>query len=136
MYLSELSQASMYSCGRCLCPTRVAACDGLADTLQLCKRRPAFWQQQACQGMSGGIDSCHYSLAGYRGNDMYFVELLEIQPIFPFTLLMVCIRRWPSYSRRLWKTTGIGVVWGFTSSFSLHCVVVISSGTVPEQSCH
>ena len=45
-----------------------------------------------------------------------------MQQIFPFTLLMACIRRWPSYSRRLWKTTRIGVVWGFSCSFSLQAL--------------
>ena len=53
---------------------------------------------------------------------MYFLELLEMQRIFPFTLLMAYIRRWPSYSGRLWTTTGIGVVWGFCCSFSLQAL--------------
>ena len=53
---------------------------------------------------------------------MYFLELLGMLQIVPFTLLMAYIRRWPSYSRRLWKTTEIGVVSGFSCSFSLQAL--------------
>ena len=67
---------------------------------------------------------------------MYFLELLGMLQIVPFTLLMAYIRRWPSYSRRLWKTTENWRRFVVQLQFQFASVVVISSGSVPEHSCH
>ena len=42
-----------------------------------------------------------------------------MQEILPSTFEMACISRWESYPRRLWKTTGMVVVWGLSRSFRL-----------------
>ena len=57
-----------------------------------------------------------------REKDMYFSVLLGIQLIRPSTLDIACISKWLSYPRRLWKTTGMVVVFGLSCSLRLQAL--------------
>ena len=53
---------------------------------------------------------------------MYFSVLLGMQLTRPTTFEMACISRCESYPRRLWKTTGIVVVFGSSLNFRLQAL--------------
>ena len=61
---------------------------------------------------------------------MYFLELLGIRKVFPFTLLMAVVVPQVVEDHWNWRRFGVQLQLQFAS------VVVISSGGVPEQSCH
>ena len=57
-----------------------------------------------------------------RDKEMHFSVLLGIQEMRPTTFEIACISKCESYTRKLWKTTGMAVVLGFSRSLRLQAL--------------